>query len=188
MTVNKNIIVTVVLFLAFIVVLISFDLPFYSKVASLRGEVKYAKNSIIEKEELLVKIDQLKQVYDSRKGAISKAFYLLPIEKGTSSLIVQFEALVSENGLILKSINFTEKIKKRTPTGGDEVAVVPGQIYKTLKVSVELYGSYASFKSFLEALEYNVRIMDINSISFSSEKDEESSVFNFNVELEVYYQ
>ena len=50
MTVNKNIIVTVVLLLAFVVVLISFDLPSYSKVTLLRGEVKQAKNSIIEKE------------------------------------------------------------------------------------------------------------------------------------------
>ena len=150
--------------------------------------MKQAKNSIIEKEEFLVKIDQLKQVYDSRKEAIKKASYLLPIEKDIPGLIVQFEALASENGLILESINFIEKTKKRASTGGGEAAVMPGQIYKTLNVSVELYGSYASFRSFLEAIEYNVRIMDISSINFSSEKSEESSAFNFNVELEVYYQ
>jgi len=177
MTANKNIIITTVLFLAFIVVLISLDLPFYGEVTSLRSEVKQAKDYIKEKEELLIKVEQLKQVYDSRKEAIKKAFYLLPVEKDASSLIVQFEAMASENGLILESIDFTEKVEKGAAT------------YKTLKVSLELYGSYAAFKSFLGAIEYNVRIMDISSIEFSSEEVEEGgSGFSFKVELEAYYQ
>lgn len=177
MTANKNIIITIVLFLAFVVVLISLDLPFYNEVASLRSEVKQAKDYIKEKEELLIKVEQLKQVYDSRKEALKKAFYLLPVEKDTSSLIVQFEAMASENGLILENIGFTEKIGRGATT------------YKTLKTSLELYGSYTAFKSFLGAIEYNVRIMDISSIEFSFEETEEgSSGFSFNVELEVYYQ
>lgn len=174
---NKNIIVTTVLFLAFVVILISLDLPFYSKVASLMGEVKQAKDFIKEKEELLIKVEQLKQVYDSRKEAIKKTSYLLPVEKDTSGLIVQFEAMASESGLILGGISFTEKVEKGVAA------------YKTLKVSLELYGSYMAFKSFLGAVEYNVRIMDINSIEFSPEETEEGgSGFSFKVELEVYYQ
>ncbi len=174
---NKNIIVTIVLFLAFVVILISLDLPFYSEVTSLRGEVKQARNFIKEKEELLIKVEQLRQVYDSRKEAINKTFYLLPVEKDTPGLIVQLEAMASENGLILEGISFTEKVEKGVAT------------YKTLKVSLELYGSYMAFKSFLEAIEYNVRIMDITSIEFSPEEAEEGgSGFSFKVELEVYYQ
>jgi len=189
---KKNLIIIIVSLIIFIAVLIFFDLPSYNKTALLRSEIKKYQNSLKEKEELVLKVNELKEIYDSRRSAINKVYYVLPVKKDVPGLIVQFEALASENGLILESINFSEKeIKKSAAikTGQGTSATESKQTYKSLIISSEVGGSYQSFKTFLKALEFNVRIMDIKSIDFSLEENEEKSWdFTFNLEIEVYYQ
>lgn len=184
----KNII-PIILILVFVGILFLLDLPAYNKVAFLRDEVKRHKELLKEKEELLIKVDQLKQVYNSRKDEIDKVYYTLPSGKDIPNLIVQFEALVSENGLILEKLNFLEdKVIAKAGLDEDEIDETRApEEYKSLGVSLSVSGTYESFKSFLEALELNVRLMDIKSINFSSQK-EEGSIFTFNIELKTYYQ
>lgn len=187
-------IIILIFILAFIAILLLLDLPLYNKITSLREEIKKYEEFLKEKEEILVKVNQLKQVYDSRKSEMNRVFYVLPIEKDLPNLIVQFEALASENGLILEKINF---IKQQTTTRrvaaedaelGAAETLEPQKDYKTLEVSLSLSGNYQSFQSFLEALELNIRLMDIKSISFKTQKTEAGAGFTFDINLQVYYQ
>lgn len=192
---KKNIIILALVF-AFLAILFLLDWPAYNKATLLKDEVKRHQQLLAEQEELLIKVNQLKQVYESHKNEIKKVYYVLPLEKDIPNLIVQFEALASENGLILEGLDFVEPIvvKKRRVAAEEKLAVQEKpKPYKQLDVSLKLSGSYQSFKSFLGALEYNVRLMDIESINFSSEKKETEEVegaelFSFDVSLKVYYQ
>jgi len=186
---KKNIIIIILIFV-FVIVLLFLDLPSYNKVASLKAEIKNYQESLRDKEELLIKVDQLKEVYNNRKNAISKVSFVLPDSKAIPGLIVQIESLTSENGLILEGINFTEKkVKKATRANQEDSGVQPNYNHKTLNVSLRLNGGYLQFKGFLEALELNVRIMDLKKITISSEEDEEGNlIFTYNLDLEVYYQ
>ena len=143
----------------------------------------------------------MKQVYDSRKSEMNRVFYVLPIEKDLPNLIVQFEALASENGLILEKINFIKQVTtkkaaaedvewgEKSPTSTTTTETLePQKDYKTLEVSLSLSGNYQSFQSFLEALELNIRLMDIKSISFKTQKTEAGAGFTFDINLQVYYQ
>lgn len=202
----KKGIINFILILVFVAVLFLLDLPIYSKVNFLRGEIKKNNGLLKEKQELLAKVNQLKGVYESRQDEIKRAYYVLPQEKDVPNLIVQFEALASENGLILEGINFIKKTVKPTVVeaeepglGGTTPTQIPGaeprKNYETLEISLSLNGSYQSFRSFLEAIELNVRLMVIKSIDFTSEAKKEKTEteaggegFTFNINLEVYYQ
>lgn len=164
---SKNNLVIVILLLVFIGILFLLDLPTYNKVAFSRNEVKTYENLLEERKGILAKVDQLKQVYEDRKDEINKISYLLPSGKDLPGLIVQFEALTSENGLVLEKLDFSEDSKD--------------------DVSLSVSGTYQSFKSFLRALELNIRLMDIKSINFSPSEDG-GLMFNFNIKLKVYYQ
>ena len=195
----KNIII-LILIVAFVVILFLFDLPIYNEVTYLRNEIKTYKDFLEEKEELVIKVNQLKQIYESRKGELSKVHYALSFEKDIPNLIVQLEALTSENGLILENLAFIEKKieqKGKVEWGKEEATpisgVKPKKAHKSLGVTLSLTGSYQSLKSFLKALEFNVRLMDIKSISFSipevkGETKEMASIFTFDIQLDVYYQ
>lgn len=183
----KNLII-IVLLIAFIAILFLLDWPTYNQNALLRGRVKMFKQALEEKKELVVKVNQLKEIYESHKDELKKVYYVLPFEKDIPNLIVQFEALASENGLILEEIEFAQiKTEAKSSKKGEGTEEKKEKDYKELGVSLGLNGTYESFKGFLEALELNVRLMDIKSIKFSFQK-EETSIFSFSVDLEVYYQ
>lgn len=183
---NKNIITIIILFGVFAAILLLFDLPSYNKFVSFREEIDKQNNSLIEKKELVANVNQLKQVYDSRKDEVKRVYYAIPAKRDIPGLIVQFEALASENGLILENINLGKIKTERSKLGEIES---PEETYKSLDITLKLAGNYLAFKSFLQALEFNVRLMDINLISFSSIETEESGlVFTFDVKLKAYYQ
>ena len=134
--------------------------------------------SIVEKKEVLAKVEQLKEAFNNREDAIKKVSYIFPEEKDSAGLIVQFEALASENGLILERIDFGRVTKDQK-----DLTV------KSLDLTLNLKGSYPAFKSFLEALELNVRMMDIQTINFTAGKEDAGiTLFEFNIKLKVYYQ
>lgn len=195
--------VTIILLIALVAIVMFLDLPAYNRVGFLREEIEKYEQFLQEKEELLVKVSQLKQIYESREEEINKVYYVLPSLADIPNLIVQFEALASENGLILGNLGFgqTEVAKKTggvswsVGTEGEDAIDGAQEGYQSLKMSLTLIGSYQSFKSFLKALEHNIRLMDIKSISFSSaaeQKGEEGEAvgiptYTFSVSLEVYY-
>jgi len=63
-------------------------------------------------------------------------------------------------------------------------------------LTLSLNGTYESFKTWLEAVETNIRLMDITNISFSGVKTTPTergsgagfNFFNFSVALNLYYQ
>ena len=195
--------VTIILLIALVAIVMFLDLPAYNRVGFLGEEIEKYEQFLEEKEELLIKVSQLKQIYESREEEINKVYYVLPSLADIPNLIVQFEALASENGLILENLGFgkTEAAKKTggvswsTGAEGEDTIDRVQEGYQSLRMSLVLIGSYQSFKSFLKAIEHNIRLMDIRSISFSSaaeqEGEEEGTVgiptYTFSVDLDVYY-
>lgn len=175
----KNSIVVIILVIALIAIVVFLDLPAYNKVSLLQKEIKNQDDLIKERQEIMAKVSQLKEIYEERKTEISRVYYVLPLEKDVPNLIVQFEALAAENGLILEKIDFVEKTAKKTVVD-----------YNALGISASLTGSYQSFKSFLGALEYNIRLADLRSVDFSVQQGLVTGVstFNFSITLDVYYQ
>lgn len=177
--------------LIFVSILFLLDIPSYKKLAFLRNEVDRHQDILEEKREILSKVNQLAKDYNSHKDEIKRIYYVLPSDQDIPNLIVQFEALALENGLILETLDFTEKAAARTVARRGAAAIDEQSLknYNILEVSLSIGGTYEAFKGFLKALEYNVRLMDIQSISFSSSEGEVGSpIFTFDIELEVYYQ
>jgi len=183
---KKNIII-IVLITVFLVVVFFLDWPLFKQTSSLRDEIKSYNKLIEERKELIAKVEQLKDIYEDRQTDINKVYYALPQRQEIPELIVQLEALASENGLILESLDIKEK--KRATETNEKKAAVSSQI-NILEISLALSGSYPAFKGFLEALEYNVRIMDVQKIEFSFKKGQEegAAFLGFNLDLLVYYQ
>lgn len=189
---NKNIIITILLVVAFLAIILFLDWPAFEKVTDTRNKIKIIKNTIEEKEELSVKVEQLKEVYNARQEDIKKLYYVLPEKQQVPELIVQFETLASGNGLFLEEIAIEPKQRKPAPDEEEKTEKsirekILNQV-NVLEASLVLSGNYQSFKNFLSSLEQNVRLMDVTKIEISSKKGEENAVLNFKVVLETYYQ
>lgn len=185
----KNIIIFI-LILAFIAVIVFFDLPGVQKTLNLREQLKEGEEELSEKQVLLAKIEKLLKDYEESQEDLKKVSYILPSGQDIANLIVQLEALAFEGGLVLDAIEFSpvekQEVSRDAQMSSPEEVVV--RKYQTLKVNLKLIGDYSAFKTFLGLVEENIRLMDITSIDFSIQAGEESQLFNLNLNLNTYYQ
>lgn len=108
----------------------------------------------------------------------------LPIDPSLPALFDFMQGVSSENGLVLESMTAGGTKKSGSASQTESVKEIP--------FNIAVSGSYSAFKSFLRAIYSNARIIDIDSIGFSSPaKDEEeggggSDLFSFNISLKTY--
>ena len=186
----KNIVV-IILLLGFIAVVIFLDVPKVQEILDLRRKVETQEEALFQKEELMARVEKLKNKYEDNEESLTKVNYILPSEEEIPNLIVQLEAMALEAGLILERIEFhlsQETGQSRAAVRDSTQEVV--EDYKTLSINLDLVGGYFAFKNFLELIEENIRLMNIDSISFSPQYSEETELllFNFNTILTTYYQ
>ena len=190
----KNIIIGI-LILAFIGAVVFLDIPKVQSVLNLRKEVKNEKELLKEKQEFITRIENLESSYLANESVLKKLDYIMADGPDIPNLIVQLEALAIVGGMSPSNLNFSvteEKIgseKAKEVRGGGEVK--PEQAYKgynLVTIDIKMSGDYLGFKNFLQAVEENMRLMDIESITFAPKEIGGAGGFEFNVILQAYYQ
>jgi len=184
-------IVSIVLILAFIGIVVFLDVPGVQGVLQTRKDIEIQKQTLIDDQIFLAKVNELTKIYKDNKESIDKIDLILPLKEDIPNLIVQVESLVFEQGLIL------DKLEVSTPTedGGGTINLEDVRAnkessvskYKTLTISLGFTGDYSALKNFLKATEENMRLIDIESIGVSPES-ENMGIFRFDLSLKTYYQ
>lgn len=184
----KNIII-IILVLAFIGIIVFLDIPEIQGVLDLRKKANNQKIIFLEKQELMAKIDRLKEDYQKNEDNLKRVDHILPSGKDEPNLIVQLEALALAGGLVLDHIELFSA-QEQTVSKAQKARIVTeeqSKDYKVLTISLKLIGDYPALKAFLKAAEENIRLMDVQSINFSRQS-QDSQFFNFDISLKTYYQ
>lgn len=106
---------------------------------------------------------------------VKKLDQVLPEEKDIPGLFVQFQALAAKHDFQLLSINISEDSFRGANLD-------KSQKIKRLNISLNLTGGdYSEFKEFLESIELNLRIFDINATYFTPGSD------SYSLNLFTYY-
>lgn len=157
--------------------------PTWSSIKILKAEIINQEERVAQVEELLNKFRQVEETYQQLKEEADKISISLPEEKDLPHLLVQFDSLAANNGLLFQAVNFGQLDPKKK------------EKFPKLDVKLQLSGSYDAFKNYLVALERNARSMDIQSINFGQSGRAGSGgdlanfgIFNFNLGINVYYQ
>lgn len=184
----KNIII-LILILGFIAIVVFLDMPEIQGILDLRKNIKNEKEMFLEKQETLAKVEKLGEDYKADEENLKKVNYILPSNKDIPNLIVQLEALAFEGGLILENFDLSTTEEKAVSKAAEIRTQEEIQVknYQTLVIDLKLIGDYSGLKSFLRAIEENIRLMDIESITLSPQS-EESLLFDFEIIIKTYYQ
>ncbi|MFA6028061.1 MAG: hypothetical protein WC752_03995 [Patescibacteria group bacterium] len=141
-----------------------------------------------ERETYLQELEAMKQAEEELTfRAWQNLDYILPQNEEVYLLFAQMEVLAKDNGLVLTSVNISEAAETATPdiTAAivEPTTTLPAEI-KTVSLNVNLTGgeagqdfTYERFKSFLDSLENNIRLIDITSVSYTPEKTMYSFTF-----------
>lgn len=188
---TKNLI-TIVIILAFVAVVIFLDIPIVQSVLNSRKDIVSNQNLLSERESFIKTIENLIDKYKNNEEVLKNLDNILPGDSDVPDLLVQIEALANAGGIVVKDVNIAVVDDKEASkaaaarTGGVAQEKVPSN-YKTISIDLTATGDYSALKKFLQAIEENMRLIDVDSISFSGKTQGSSSLFDFNITLRTYY-
>lgn len=117
---------------------------------------------------------------------------ILPSSKEIPDIFLQMESLARESGLNVSRVSITEAGARQsdssnssTTTKNKKTSTVQASGIQTINISLTVEGNttYDSLKILLDNIEDNMRIVDLDSLSY--EKSEEEGSFSLN--LATYY-
>lgn len=154
-------------------------MPKYREVRRLRSDLNQQRRVLLQREDYLESLTKTLEEKEERKEELKRVDQGLPPEAEISSLLELLQKSLTETGLIFKQIGkFSKALVKNE--GGVELW--------NSRISIEVSGSYDSFKSFLEKIERSAYIVEVDGVSF--EYDEEkggSDFYNFKVSLRTRF-
>lgn len=184
--------------LASIVIFALFTNPTYKKVTALRSDITtYSKalnnsNDLQKKEySLISKYNEIKQLDKERLNNF------LPDTVNNIQFILEVERIASLHGMPIKDIKFDPIKKDSTPTDPNMIVAeteIDSRPYGVFPIEFTTEGKYDTFIPFLKDLEYNLRLIDVKSVSFTvpdadpkNSQGVDPNVYSYKVKVETYW-
>ena len=148
-----------------------FTNPIYNDVSALNRDVVSYNGALDNSKMFENERDKLTFKYNLiNSDNLIKLKKLLPDNVDNIKLVLEINRVAEQYNLQVKNIKY-DIAKKEVPTGNKFVAQAPtgpAKDYAEFDLEFSLQGSYGNFVSFLESLEKSLRIVDMQSIAFSS--------------------
>ncbi len=152
----------------------AFLMPLYDGVGAKREAISQRTTLIETRGGIINNIKELAQEYSKRSSDISHFASVVPAVKSAPELLSSIQALATQNGLQLTTIALSGSINQNISA------------YQEQSIDLGLNGSYPAFKSFLMAVERNIRLIDVLSVD-ASPSSENSDIITFRVKGTAYY-
>ena len=149
-------------------------MPTYDMIGAQRSALADRTDILGNRSAIIANINSLLQQYTTHAADIARFSAIVPAQKSAPELVSAIQALATANGLQMTSIALSGTVNQDTNP------------YQSQSIDLGLAGSYPAFKSFLEALEKNIRLIDIISLD-ASPTTENSPIISFRLKGNAYY-
>ena len=167
-----------------LVLLINFVRPAYDEAQLLKGEFEAKKIALENQRRVLSQVNELKAKYQGDTELEQVIGLSLPAEKEESELVHMVHRLAELNNIAVQSVAVNAGAITATKEG-KEVSIRP---VGTIQLSLRFSGTYEGLKSFLQNLETNVRIMDVQTIGINPPAGTAQNSYLFDAAVVTYYQ
>ena len=171
---------TAALFVGALIVYSVFLEPYYESINKLRGELVARKNALESQDAVIKGVKALLAEYEGKARVQDVLDETLPANESAATLVAQIEAITRGAGLSVQALSTqTGPLRKVGTTSEGAVG--------TVELSMRLVGSYESFKTFLDWIETNVRLMDITDWRAEPLAKNNANILVFSVTINAYY-
>lgn len=185
-------------------------LPLWDRVSDMNAKITDTELLIGELQNLQQRKDQLVRIYNSVSDEniqkLESVIPATPASTDASALYLFLESVARESGLRVESISVLAEETApaasaparragipvfQLPTNGETpqqtARAIPRRtgIIQETRVNIVVKGNYNSFKSFLSAIESNLRIIDVSTIIVAPSEKE---LLSFTLNLKTYHQ
>ncbi|MFH1509956.1 MAG: type 4a pilus biogenesis protein PilO [Candidatus Nealsonbacteria bacterium] len=170
--------VPLIIIITFILLLIiggTFLFPKFSQLNEIKENIQAKEIELQYGQEYFDRLGELKIKLEENTFEISKISSALPIDASAPSMFRFIQETASLSGLVLSRINpFTiESLDDNTEIN-------------EMKFTVELSGTYSSFKEFLSILEKSARLFEVYELEFRQSQEEDILDFSLNLRTFSY--
>jgi len=160
--------------------------PKYQAFQDHQVKIEERSNELQNLEEYFSYLQEISEEREKCEAEMSKIDSALPTDPCIPSILHFIERISAENGLNFKKISsfsiISPQVSGATSRVSSQEPELPSGI-KKIQLGFEVSGNYFALENFLEDLEKNARIFEVNQTSFSTE---EEGVFSFDIQLETY--
>lgn len=158
--------------------------PTYVEIQTLRAEEATYDGALSKSRELQSVRDQLLARYNTfPTDDLMRLTKLVPDTIDNVRLILDLDGIASGYGMHVRSVSLNANASQASRTAAGEIG--PGDArhdYVTLSFSVN--GTYDTFRAFLADLESSLRLVDIDSLSFSSTP---TGIYEYAIGIKTYW-
>ncbi|MEN9582769.1 MAG: hypothetical protein RL641_723 [Candidatus Parcubacteria bacterium] len=174
--------------------------PMYTEAKVVKTEVGKLREAETKLKEALTKKEKLSGTYNSIDSSdIGRLEKLMPDNLDNIKLIIDVDRTSKEHGVVLNAVKFDVDQQAK-----QEVAAIAGRVtaesvpirdnkaaqelkkdYNSFSLTMSFTGSFANFTNLLSDMEKNLRIIDIQSVSFDAQETKE--VYKFEVKAKIYW-
>jgi Tfp pilus assembly protein PilO len=162
--------------------------PKYQEFRRQSAALEQETKALEQKNNYYSKLEEISNKLAAYKDEINKIDSALPAEASLPVLFDFIKKTSMENELILNSISPSgagkSSSKYNKSNANTEISAETAAGVEKISISISLSGAYPALKNFLSAIYKNARLIEVNSISFSSPS--EADLFNFDLSLETY--
>jgi hypothetical protein len=169
--------------------------PLYEDVKALHAKASSYDEALNNSKALENERDKLTAKYNSiSTDNLSRIKKLLPDSIDNIRLILEIGQIASPYNMVLKNVKYNSSDEATTPDAGVLAGgnVPVNKDYGSWNLEFSTSGTYNDFINFLGDLESNLRIVDISSISFSSDVGTKANpnlpdIYTYNFKITTYW-
>jgi len=152
--------------------------PKYQKLESLKIDIENKELELRQTEDYFAKLERTAEDLKEYQDQLSKIDLALPNDSSFAAIsLINFVGNASDtNGLILKKLKSFSITSPKLPAQASGVPAQPQSKVKDVSVDFEVSGSYFALKNFIQTLENSAKIIEVENLSFSVEKEEVPSI------------
>ncbi|MEK7063728.1 MAG: type 4a pilus biogenesis protein PilO [Patescibacteria group bacterium] len=156
--------------------------PTYAEVRELRAEEATLNQALDRALELQETRDQLLSRYNTfAQLDLERLEKLLPDHVDNVRLVLDLDGIAVKYGMRVRNVTIEDPNKNKKPT--DVVGPAESR-YESMVISFSVTGNYDTFRQFMLDLERSLRIVDLESLTFSAA---ENDLYDFSVSLRTYW-
>jgi Tfp pilus assembly protein PilO len=156
--------------------------PKYQKFESLKVQIENSELDLRQTESFYEKLEKLSEDLEGYQDQLSKIDLALPDNSSFAAIsLINFVGNSSGvtsgvNGLKLKKLKSFSITSPKLPVQAPGTPAQPQSKVKDISVDFEVSGSYSALKNFIQTLENSAKIIEVENLSFSVEKEEIPSI------------
>ncbi len=171
-------ILSIILILAAVGGFVGFVMPTYNEAREIKQQKDKYEEVLANARLLAEKRDSLLEIYNSIDPSdLERLERMLPDNPDNVKLILEIDALARSQGLTLQNVKIGQPEEQRNRTAVADIG--------TLTLDFSTSGPYPGYVNFINALEKNLRIMNVRKISFIAPDDRSS--YQYQTSIETYW-